>query len=86
MTINAIIIPIVLFEMFFLGLMIGYEASKRNNPNEPKPTNWEDKLHKRWMDGFKAGEKSMAKRMSERLKSEEINRVMWEEYRGEDKL
>lgn len=82
MTINAIIIPIVLFEMFFLGLMIGYEASKRNNPNEPKPTNWEDKLHKRWMDGFKAGEKSMAKR----LKNEEINRVMWEEYHGEDKL
>lgn len=82
MTINAIIIPIVLFEMFFLGLMIGYEASKRNNPNEPKPTNWEDKLHKRWMDGFKAGEKSMAKRMSERLKHEELVHAMWENNDG----
>ena len=82
MTINAIIIPIVLFEMFFLGLMIGYEASKRNNPNEPKPTNWEDKLHKRWMDGFKAGEKSMAKRMSERLKHEELVHTMWENNDG----
>lgn len=78
MTINAIAIPIVLFEMFFLGLMIGYEASKRNNPNEPKPKNWEHKLHERWMDGFKAGEKSMAKRISKRLKDEEI----WEEYNG----
>ena len=82
MTINAILIPIILFEMFFLGLMIGYEASKRNDPNGPKPTNWEDKLHKRWMDGFKAGENSMAKRMSERLKKEEIIRAMLEDKDG----
>lgn len=79
MMINAIALPIVLFELFFFGLMVGYEASKRNDPNAPKPTNWEDKLHKRWMDGFKAGEKSMAKRMSARLKDEEILHAMWED-------
>lgn len=84
--INAVIFPIVLFEMFFMGIMIGHAAGERNDPHQPKPKNWEDKLHKKWMEGFKAGEKSMAKRMSERLKNEEINRVMWEEYRGEDKL
>ena len=70
---------------FFGGLHFGVMMGWHDNPNEPKPTNWEDKLHKRWMDGFKAGVKSMAKRMSERLKNEEINRVMWEEYHVEDK-
>ena len=79
MMVNTIFIPIILFEMFFLGLMVGYEASKHNDPNEPKPKDWEDKLHKRWMDGFKAGEKSMAKRMAKRLKKEEITRLMWED-------
>lgn len=82
MTINDVILPIVLFEMFFFGLFMGYECSKRNDPNEPKPKNWEDKLHKNWMDGFKAGEKSMAKRMFERLKKEEIIRAMLEEGNG----
>ena len=60
------------------GVMLGW----RDNPNEPKPTNWKDKLHKRWMDGFKAGEKSMAKRMSERLKHEELVHAMWENNDG----
>ena len=63
---------------FFGGLNFGVMMGWRDNPNEPKPKNWEHKLHERWMDGFKAGEKSMAKRMSKRLKDEGI----WEEYNG----
>ena len=83
MKVDVVFVLIFTFEMFFFGLFIGYEMSKRNDPNEPKPKNWEDKLHKRWMDGFKAGEKAMAKRMSERLKKEEITRIMWEGYDAE---
>ena len=67
---------------FFGGLHFGVMLGWRDNPNEPKPTSWEDKLHKRWMDGFKAGEKSMAKRMSERLKHEELVHAMWENNDG----
>ena len=79
MTFNLFFIPILVAEIFWLGLMIGYEASKRADPNEPKPKNWEDKLNKRWREGFKAGEKAMAKRMSMRLKDEEIIRMMLED-------
>lgn len=64
---------------FFGGLMFGCMMSQRQNPNAPKPKNWEGKLHKEWMNGFKTGEKSMAKRMSERLKREEIYNAMREE-------
>ncbi len=64
---------------FFGGLMFGVILAARENPNAPKPNDWENKLHDRWMDGFKAGEKSMAKRMTERLKKEEIYAAMREE-------
>ena len=64
---------------FVSGITIGIIMADRQKPNEPKPKDWEAKLQKRWMDGFKAGEKSMAKRMSERLKSEEIYAAMREE-------
>ena len=80
--INAMVIPIVLFEMFLIGIMIGHAAGERTDPHQPKPKNWEDKLHKKWMEGFKAGEKSMAKRMSERLKHEELVHEMWENNDG----
>ena len=82
--VNAIFIPICLFEMFFFGLMIGYEASKRADPNEPKPNDWEDKLRKRFIDGYKYGTRSMAKRMTERLKDEEITRAVLEYSKHKD--
>lgn len=63
---------------FVSGITIGIIMADRQKPNEPKPKDWEAKLQKRWMDGFKAGEKSMVKRMSERLKSEEIYAAMRE--------
>lgn len=78
MEMNAVTMTLALFELFFLGIMLGFMAGERHDPNAPKPKNWEDKLHKRWMDGFKAGEKSMVKRMSERLKREEIYNAMRE--------
>ena len=67
---------------FFGGLVVGTFMSKRQDPNEPKPDDWERRVQKRWMDGFKAGEKSMAKRMSERLKHEELVHAMWENNDG----
>ena len=79
MELNSLALSISIVELFILGVMLGYAAGDRQKPNEPKPKDWEDKLHKRWMDGFKAGEKSMAKRMSERLKKEEIVRLMLED-------
>ena len=62
---------------FFGGLMFGVMMAERQDPNTPKPKSWEDKLHKHWIDGFRAGEKSMAKRMAEKLKREEIYAIMW---------
>ena len=79
MEMNSVAMALGLFELFLLGIMLGFIGGERHDPNAPKPKNWEDKLHKRWMDGFKAGEKSMAKRMLERLKTEEATRLMWED-------
>lgn len=79
MGMNSMAMALGLFELFLLGVMIGFMGGERHDPNAPKPKNWEDKLHKRWMDGFKAGEKSMAKRMSKRLKREEATRLMRED-------
>lgn len=70
-------LTISILEMFLLGAMLGYMAADRQKPNEPKPKDWEAKLQKRWMDGFKAGEKSMVRRMSTKLKEEEILQAMW---------
>jgi len=83
MEMNSVAMALGLFELFLLGIMLGFIGGERHDPNAPKPKNWEDKLHKRWMDGFKAGEKSMAKRMSERLKREEVTRLMWEKEKQE---
>lgn len=79
---NNLAISLALVELLSLGVMIGYMAGERQNPNEPKPKKWEDRLHKEWMKGFQAGEKATLKRVTERLKREEINRVLWNE--GED--
>jgi len=64
---------------FFNGLMVGTMMGQHENPNEPKPKTWESQLHKKWMAGFKAGEKSMAKQMSRRLAYEERYGIMKEE-------
>ena len=80
---NGLAFCVVLFEMFLFGLMVGHEASKHDNPNEPKPKNWEYKLHKQWMKGFEAGEKSMTKRAFERLKNEQIIREMMDDNKAD---
>lgn len=72
-------ILIVFFLGFVYGLMFGIMIGQRENPNEPKPKSWEAQLHKRWMAGFKAGEKSMAKQMSRRLNYEERYGIMKED-------
>ena len=65
---------------FFAGLMFGTMMGDRDNPNAPKPSS--NELDKRWHDGFRAGEKSMARRMTVRLKDEEIYLAMKEDYHG----
>ena len=75
---NGVVFPIVVFELFFFGVMIGYMAGNRENPNEPKPKKWEQELHNEYVKGFRAGEKSMAKSMTARLKETEIYRLMYD--------
>lgn len=70
--------------MFFLGMMLGFMAGERNNPSEPKPKKWEQELHKEFIKGFKAGEKSMAKSMTARLKETEIYRLMYDGVNQDD--
>lgn len=67
---------------FFYGLMVGTMMGQRENPNEPKPKTWEDQLQRKWMAGFKAGEKLMAKQMSRRLAYEERYGIMKEEEKS----
>jgi hypothetical protein len=63
---------ILLMEFFIMGLWIGGSLAQRDNPNEPKPKNWDDKLHKEWAKGFRAGEQSTIKRMGSKLRDEEL--------------
>lgn len=75
MDVSSLALSISLVELFVFGIMLGYAAGDRQKPNEPKPKRWEDKLHKEWMKGFRAGENAMLKRVAERLKYEEIIRI-----------
>lgn len=79
---NGLALGISLVELFMLGIMLGYAAGDRQKPNEPKPKNWDDKLNKAWMKGYRVGEKATLKRVAERLKYEEIIRMPID--RGED--
>lgn len=79
---NNFAICLSLIELFFVGVMLGYIAGERQDPNAPKPKRWEDRLHKEWMNGFRAGEKATLKSVAKRLEHEEINRIPWN--RGED--
>ena len=69
---------------FIFGLGVGVVMGQRNNPNEPKPNDWEEKLRKRFVEGYKYGTRSMAKRMTERLKDEEITRAALEYSKHKD--
>ena len=70
--VQVFVLMILLMEFFIMGLWFGGSMAQRDNPNEPKPKNWDDKLHKEWEKGFKSGEKSMMRRMSSKLKDEEL--------------
>lgn len=63
---------IILMEFFIMGLWIGGVLAQHDNPNEPKQKNWDDKLHKEWNKGFRAGEQSTIKRMGSKLRDEEL--------------
>lgn len=63
---------IILMEFFIMGMWFGGLMAHRDNPNEPKPKNWDDKLRKEWHKGFRAGEQSTIKRMGSKLKDEEL--------------
>jgi len=75
---------ILMLEMFIIGLWIGGFMAQRTPPNEPKPKNWDEKLHKEWNKGFRAGEKLTAARMSSRLKDEELLAAYNAEHRRND--
>ena len=62
----------LLIEWFVIGLWIGGAMAQRTPPNEPKPTNWDKKLHKEWNKGFRAGEQSTIKRMGSKLRDAEL--------------
>ncbi len=84
--VQTFMLIIILMEFFIMGMWFGGFIAQRDNPNEPKPKNWDDKLHKEWNKGFKAGEKSMAKRMSSKLRDEELLAEYNAELRrGEDR-
>jgi hypothetical protein len=70
--VQAFMWMIILMEFFIMGMWFGGSMAQRDNPNEPKPKNWDGKLRKEWEKGFKSGEKSMMKRMSSKLKDEEL--------------
>lgn len=70
--VQAFMLMIILMEFFIMGMWFGGSMAQRDNPNEPKPKNWDDKLRKEWEKGFKSGEKSMMRRMSSKLKDEEL--------------
>lgn len=62
----------IIMDFFIMGMWFGGLMARSDNPNEPKPKNWDAKLRNEWMKGFKAGEKSMMNRMSSKLKDEEL--------------
>lgn len=69
----------MLLALFYgMGIMTGYHCNPSKSPYEPKPNNIDEIEHKAWMRGFKAGENSMMKRLSKRLKEEEIYTEMRE--------
>ena len=70
--IRLILLLIVILEFFVMGLWIGGAMATRENPNEPKPKNWNNKLREEWEKGYRAGEKSTMRRMSSKLKDEEL--------------
>lgn len=70
--VQTFVLMILLMGFFIMGLWFGGSMAQRDNPNEPKPKNWDDKLRKEWEKGFKSGEKSMMRRMSSKLKDEEL--------------
>ena len=63
---------IILMEFFIMGMWFGGVMGQRDNPHEPKPNNWDDKLRKEWKKGFRAGEQSTIKRMGSKLKDAEL--------------
>ena len=63
---------ITLMEFFIMGMWFGGFTAQRDNPHEPKPNNWDDKLRKEWEKGFRAGEQSTIKRMGSKLKDAEL--------------
>ena len=69
---SFILLSIVMLEFFIMGLWIGGAMAARENPNEPKPKNWDNKLHEEWNKGYRAGEKSTITRMSSKLKDAEL--------------
>lgn len=73
-----IAIYVTLILGFFGGLTVSTMLFQRDDPHNPKPDDWEERMREAWFDGFRAGEKSMAKRMTERLKKEEILMAMQE--------
>jgi hypothetical protein len=75
---------VILIEWFVIGLWIGGAMAQRTPPNEPKPKNWDEKLHKEWNKGFRAGEKLTATRMSSKLKDEELVAAYNAEHRRND--
>jgi len=79
------LMAVSLIEMFVIGLWIGGFMAERTPPNEPKPKNWEEKLHKEWDKGFQAGEKFTTARMSSKLKDEELAAAYNAEHRRDIK-
>ena len=69
---------VVLMEMFMMGIFIGSIFGQRENPNAPKPRNWDKEAQKQWNKGFRAGETSMARRMKSRLTDEELLRAYYD--------
>lgn len=70
--IQEFVLMFILMEFFIMGLWIGGSLAQRDNPHEPKPNNWDDKLRKEWEKGFRAGEQSTIKRMGSELKDAEL--------------
>ena len=73
---NLLMTLMMLF--FGYGLMFGCMLAERRDPNSPQPTNYSKKLQDRWVKGFKDGEKSMARRMSQKLDDERILREYYD--------
>jgi len=75
---------ITFVEFFIIGMWFGGAMAQRDNPNEPKPKDWDDKLHKEWRRGYRAGERSTIKRMSSKLRDEELIAEYNSEHRRGD--